>query len=248
MISAVVLTKNEEQIIDRCLTSLQWCDEIIVIDDDSTDRTLKIAEKNNARIYQHPLENDFSLQRNYALSKAKHDWVLFVDGDEIVSSSLQFEILGLLNNPLQEFVGFFIKRTDIVWGKSLAFGENGSVSLLRLGKKGSGKWVGTVHENWQIKGKTMTLKNQLEHYPHQTIARFLKDINFYTDLRAQELFEKKKKTNLFQITLFPLGKFVVNYFIRQGIRDGIVGMIMAIMMSFHSFLVRGKLWLLWQKK
>lgn len=248
MISAVVLTKNEEDNIRDCLQGLSWCDEIIIIDDNSTDRTIKIAEKANANIYVHPLRGDFSQQRNYGLDKAKGDWVLFVDADERVTPALWYEVMQHTNSSIDSSDGFFIRRVDFMWGRKLMHGETGNIKLLRLAKKNAGKWDGTVHEQWKINGKTITLKNELMHYPHPDVTSFLKEINYYTELRARELHNKKVGVLLPAIILYPVSKFIVNYIIKLGFLDGIPGLISAFMMSFHSFLVRGKLWSLSLKK
>jgi len=244
MISVVVLTKNEEVNIVDCLESIDWCDEIVIIDDYSTDRTLQVIKNFNPRvkIFQHELQNDFSAQRNFGLSKAKGDWVLFVDADERLSNSLKGEIMDYVSLKNIEHSGFYIKRRDILWGKELKHGEAGNIRLIRFGKKNSGFWTGKVHEVWQINGKVGEFKMPLLHYPHQTIANFLKEINYYTDLRAKELYNHGVKTNFFQIILYPKAKFLFNYFLKLGFLDGIEGLVFAIMMSFHSFLVRAKLW------
>lgn len=247
MISAVILTKNEEKNIKDCLESLSWCDELIVIDDESTDNTVNIAKELNAKVYLKKMEQNFSKQRNYGLHKAKGDWILFVDADERVSSALWYEIMQYTNNPLNGYVGYYIKRIDVMWGKVLKYGETSNVKLLRLAKKGYGTWEGKVHEEWKIKGKTFILHNALMHYPHQTVAKFLSEINFYTDLRAVELFNQKKPVHWWSIIFYPKAKFILNYFLRRGFLDGIPGLVFALMMSFHSFLVRAKLWLKVQK-
>jgi len=247
MITAIILTKNEEKNIKDCLKSLSWCDEKIVIDDKSEDRTLEIAQKLGTKAYSHRLIN-FSDQRNFGLEKAKNDWILFIDADERIPQALWYEIMQYVNEPIENFSGFFLKRIDVMWGKELKHGESGTLKLLRLGKKENGKWKGIVHEKWNISGKTGTLNNPLYHYPHQTIGDFLKEINRYTDLRARELYDQGIKTNWFLILLYPKTKFILNYFIRLGFLDGLPGLVTALMMSFHSFLVRGKLWLLWQNK
>ncbi len=246
MISAIILTKNEEKNIAACLNSLLWCDEVILIDDKSIDKTLDIAQKSDAKIYEHSLENDFAKQRNFGLTKASGDWVLFVDADERVSLSLQYEIVNIVSQQNQINKGFYIPRIDQMWGKKLLHGEEGSVKLLRLAKKDAGLWQGKVHEVWKIKGKTSVLNNSLEHFPHRTIKELLIKINFYTDLRSRELYSKKIKVHWWSIILFPKAKFILNYFIKRGFLDGTAGLVSALLMSFHSFLVRGKLWLLWQ--
>lgn len=245
MISVVILTKNEEQNIKKCLESVRWCDEIILLDDNSSDRTVEIARKFNAKIYNNNLNNDFSAQRNFALSKARNDWVLFIDADEVVSDALAYEIsnaIGLKDGNLRNFNGFYIRRTDYMWGKKLKYGE-ASIKLLRLGRREYGIWKGKAHEKWDIKAPIGSLINPILHSPHRNVEEFLKEINFYTDIRAKELREKNVKVFFWTILLYPLGKFVANYVFKRGFMDGVHGLVFAIIMSFHSFLVRGKLWL-----
>ena len=246
MISAIILTKNEEQNIEKCIQSVRWCDEIIVIDDNSTDKTIENAKKYNTTIYQRSLNNNFASTRNFGISKAKNEWILFVDSDEIVTDALAFEMsnaIGLKDQNLKNFNGFYIKRSDFMWGKQLKYGETGNIKSLRLGKKGFGIWEGMVHEKWQIEGNVGKLINPLLHFPHKNISEFLKEVNFYTDIRARELKSKNTKVYFWSILLYPLGKFVLNYFIKRGFMDRTRGLVFAIIMSFHSFLVRGKLWL-----
>lgn len=253
MISAVILTKNEENNIIDCLESLLWCDEIVIVDDESRDRTLEIIKnlKNeNIEIFTRPLENNFSAQRNFGLSKANGEWVLFVDADERIPNALQGEI-GYVTYDYgreQKLHGYFVKRRDVMWGKELNYGESGNIKLLRLARKNSGVWEGKVHEVWKVKGKTGELRNPLMHYPHQSITEFMREINFYTDIRAQELFQKRTRVYWWSIIMYPLGKFLLNYFVRRGLLDGIQGFVFAVLMSFHSFLVRGKLWRLLDKE
>lgn len=250
MISAVVLTKNEEKNIVDCLETLTWCDEILVIDDNSEDRTTEIAQKMGAKVFVHALEDNFSKQRNFGLQQAKNDWVLFVDADERVTSDLKNEITHLSKERGrdQQSNGYFVKRVDFMWGRELKHGETGSMKLLRLARKDAGAWEGAVHEKWKVKGKVGKLKNPLLHFPHQTITEFLQEINFYTTLRATELYQQGVKIQWHDIILYPKVKFIYNYFIKMGFLDDIPGLIVALLMSFHSFLVRGKLWLLWKKR
>jgi glycosyltransferase involved in cell wall biosynthesis len=242
MITAVVLTKNEEKNIKECLESIKWCDEIILIDDESKDKTVKIAQNYKAKVFVNPLKNNFATQRNFGLKKAIGDWVFFIDADERVSEALWFEIMQHTNSSISDVSGFYIKRKDIIWGKELKFGETGNTKLLRLARREAGEWVGHVHEEWAIKGKKVTLKKELIHYPHQSVKEFLSEVNYYTDLRADELYRKGIKGSWIIIVLYPVGKFIKTYVAQQGFRDGVPGLITALMMSFHSFLVRSKLW------
>lgn len=246
-LTAIVLTKNEEKNIYDCLESVLWCDEIIIVDDFSEDRTLEVAKSINEekiKIFQHKLEGDFSSQRNFGLDKAESEWVLFLDADERVSQDLRAEINDVIIDETSKpkNSGYSIKRIDYMWGKELKHGETGDIKLLRLGRKKKGKWIGQVHETWQMEGKLGELNESLIHFPHQSIREFLSEINFYTDLRAKELYRNGKICKTRDIIFYPLGKFVKNYFVKLGFLDGLEGLIFALMMSFHSFLVRSKLW------
>ncbi len=250
MISAVVIVKNEEKNIIDCLESLRFCTEIIVVDDNSNDRTTELIDQfrkdfGNIKVFKRELNGDFSAQRKFGVEKTSNDWVLFIDADERVSSDLATEIKERISG---EFGGLLIPRIDFMWGRQLRHGETGNIKLLRLFNKNKGELRGKVHETWETRNKVGILVNPIKHYPHPTIADFLKVINFYTTIRAEELYEKGIKTNFFSIIFYTKAKFFLNFFIRRGFLDGTPGFIHALLMSFHSFLVRSKLWLLWQIK
>lgn len=248
-VSAIILTKDEEKNIGNCLKSVEFCDEIIVIDDYSRDKTCSLILQTDRRIkiFKRKLKGDFAAQRNFGLKQARSEWILFVDADEEVNHLLQAEIFEVLKNRTQ-YSGFYIKRKDILWGRALLYGETGAIQLIRLGKRNAGIWHGVVHEEWDIKGKIGYLLNPLYHYPHQNIFSFLNSINYYTDLRAKELIERRDTVKAFEIVIYPTGKFFYNYIFRLGFLDGIDGFLISIMMSFHSFLVRGKVWIAQSKK
>ena len=151
--------------------------------------------------------------------------------------------VGFKDDNLREQNGFYVKRSDFIWGRQLKYGESGNIWLLRLGKKELGDWKGMTHEKWIIDEPIGKLTNSLLHFPHKKLEEFLREINFYTDIRASELNEKNVKSSAWAIIFFPFGKFIVNYVFKRGLLDGIPGLVFAITMSFHSFLVRGKLWL-----
>ncbi len=135
------MTKDSEAYIKNCLRSLSFADETVVIDDNSTDKTVEIAKKYGAKIYKRNLAGDFATQRNYGLAKARGKWVFFVDSDEIVPPDLKSEIVQAINNPFVDSDGFYLKRLDNIWGKPLKHGEPGNIKLLRLAQKRRGAMV-----------------------------------------------------------------------------------------------------------
>ncbi len=245
MISIVILTKNEEKNIKKCLDSLLWCDEVVVIDDNSSDDTARIARKWGAKVYKRFLNGNYSAQRNYGLTKAKGEWIFFVDADEVVSRQLADEITDKLVDP--KYNGYLVRREYFFLGKRITRGEVGQTFILRLGRKGKGKWKRAVHEEWKIKGKTEKLDNPLEHYPNKDISGFLSDINRYSKIHAEENIKERKKFNFLFVIFHPLGKFFVYYLLRLGFLDGIAGFVLAVIMSFHSFLSWSRLWLITNK-
>jgi glycosyltransferase involved in cell wall biosynthesis len=276
MISAVILTHNDEKSLLRCLKGVSWCDEVIVIDDESTDNTEVVAKECGANVYTRALRDDFAAQRNFGLEKAKEEWVLFVDSDEVVPNELAGEIQSLLSSrgsaswrrrgdlfglpagkagiaspserSRNDIVnGYFIKRSDWWGGRWLRHGEMGNVKLLRLARKDAGKWEQPVHEQWKVNGFVGGLASPLLHYPHSNVAQFLDEINRYSTVYARFLYSQGVKEPVWYIVAKPFAKFFINYFRRFGFLDGTPGIIVALMMSFHSFLVRSKLWHLRQK-
>lgn len=228
-ISAVILSKNDSDSLERCLRSVDFCTEKIVL---------------KGRI------TDFSRQRNSGIEKASGDWILFIDVDEEVTEELRKEILNLFKSENSQYSAYYIKRRDFFWGRELRFGEvwkSRNQGIIRLVRKNSGKWEGKVHEEYKSPVVAGHLEGVLNHYPHPTVKEFIIKINYYSDLRAQELYCSGKKFNILELIFFPLLKFKLTYFIYLGFLDGPAGFVYAFLMSFHSFLVRAKLFQIYQE-
>lgn len=239
-LTIVVLTHNDELRIVDCLERLGFADELVVVDDNSTDRTVELARQYTQNIFVHDLAGNFSNQRNFALNHVHNQWVLYIDSDEYITKSLQIEIMSSIQSKSAD--GYFIKRVDYMWGSKIIHGEAGEVELLRLARKNAGKWSGKVHEEWKVRGNVKLLQHALIHAPHQSVREFISEVDEYSTLRAYELHEYKKTIQPFSIIAYPLGKFLKNYFLKRGYKDGIPGFLYAVIMSFHSFLVRAKLY------
>jgi glycosyltransferase involved in cell wall biosynthesis len=250
-LTAVILTKNEEKNIIRCLNSLKFCDQVVIVDDDSEDKTIELIKKAKfpfeIKIFKHKLNGDFASARNFGMEKTGGEWILFIDADEEVTKELADEIKETVVQNNSNFFAYHIKRRDFFWGRELRFGETRKErnnGIIRLVKRNSGRWLGKVHEKLKIKNEKLkvgSLQSYLNHYPHQDIASFLRKINFYSTLRAKELFNQGKKFSLIELIIYPLSKFILTYFIYLGFLDGPAGFVYSFMMSFHSFLVRAKL-------
>jgi glycosyltransferase involved in cell wall biosynthesis len=245
VLSAVVLTKNSEGHIADCIASLTFCDDILVLDDNSADKTVKIAKKMGANVLIRALNDDFAAQRNYALGKVKGDWVLFVDSDEIITKELGDEIVNVISdNTSNTLDGYFLKRQDIFLGHKMHYGEFGRTQLLRLARKNTGSWKRSVHEYWDIAGETGKLSNVILHYSHKNLKDFISSVNRWSTLHTQANSLEGKKSNMSKIIFMPVIHFIKNYLFGLGFLDGMPGFVAAVIMSFHSFLSWSKLWML----
>ena len=244
-ITAVILTKNEAKNIARCITSLQWCDQILVIDDDSQDKTVTIAQKLGAKIIPHQLNQDFAQQRNFALNQVNTEWTLYLDADEQIPLELAHEIQQAITSDYP--IAYRLKRQDIFFKKPLRYGETARWNQIRLSKTDAGKWVQPVHELWEIEGTVGQLHSPFLHFSHDDLTEFFNKINQYSTIVAQEFYHQGKRSSWWQIISYPPGKFLQNYLLFLGFLDGTHGFIHAALMSFHSYLVRSKLFLLQRK-
>lgn len=245
MLTGIILTKNEEKEIIGCLKSISFCDETIIIDDYSSDKTLNLARKFKVKIFKRRLNNDYTAQRNFGLAKAKGDWVLFVDADERVSGSFRKEIIDKIKNT--RYNGFYIKREDIFLGKKMRFGEFYNIKFLRLARKNTGKWFRPIHEVWKIEGESGEMTNPLLHNSHKTIKELFQKIDSYSTINANFMYSNKVSVKAVDVFLYPGIKFIHNFVLKLGFLDGIYGFIFSVFMSIHSFLTRAKLYVLQQK-
>lgn len=208
--------------------------------------------KNNLTIItlKSPKITDYASARNHELAKAKTPWVLFIDSDEQITKELKEEIIHAISS--NQYDAYYLKRSDQFLGKTLKYGESGNVKFIRLAKKDFGKWVRPVHEVWEPKdiktARIGVLSSPILHHPHTSIATFLDKINTYSTIEAAYRHDLGKKSSLLKIVLYPIFKFFYNYIYLFGFLDGTPGIIMAAMMSFHSYLTWTKLYLLWHKK
>lgn len=240
-VAIVLLTKNEAQKLDQLLPTLKFADELILIDDYSSDDTEKIAKKYKATVYKRKLDNKFAAQRNYGLQVARTDWVLFIDPDETVSQNLANEILTAISvkTPLS---GYQIRRVDIFLNKTLLHGETGNLWLTRLGKRSAGLWERQVHEIWQLPD-VGRLHNPIVHQAHKNFQVLLHKVRRYARIEADYRLKNGEDFSLFEYISYPIGKWLQNYIWKLGFLDGWPGFLMALGMSYHSLLCRRNMYI-----
>ncbi|MFM8315102.1 MAG: glycosyltransferase family 2 protein [Deltaproteobacteria bacterium] len=240
-LSAVVITKNEEKNIARCLESLSFCDEIIVVDSHSTDNTLAIARKFTPKVFEREWSG-YVEQKNYAVGLTSNDWVLSIDADEEVSSELRQELQDVLKSTPQE-TAYLIARKTIHSGQWIKYGGWYPNRLVRLFRKSFGSWQGgPVHEFWATQGRVGELKNDLVHYSFDSLSDQVERNNLYSSLGAKLLLEQKHKFSLFRLLFKPGSKFVETYFLKLGFLDGYRGFFISISAAYSVFLKWAKLW------
>lgn len=240
MITGIILTHNSSIYIKRLLENMSFCGELIIVDDISIDNTLEIAKNHNVRVFKRKLR-DFSEQRNFAMLQARGDWILFIDSDEIVTKKLKYHILNAIKSS--KYDGYFIRRKDKFFGKFINHGVTANQKIIRLVKKGKGKWERMVHETLKVDGNVGKLNGFIIHHHDRNLSSFISSSDEYSSLHALANEKEGKKSSVIKIILWPIFKFMNLYIIRLGFLDGTRGFIIAALGSFHSYLSWSKQWL-----
>lgn len=245
-ISAIAITLNEAEVIDAFIKSLWFVDEIIVVDSFSTDNTVALASAHDkVTVHQRKFDN-FSSQKNFGISKAKNDWIVFFDPDEEITKPLANEILTLIEAPTA--VAYFVKRELHFMGKRIKYSGFQTDWVVRFFNKNFCKYDGNlVHEVIQADGKTAKLKNRLPHHTYKSFDDYTAKLHRYSALQAKMLYEKKKRPNLFNFLFRPCYRFWHQYLLRLGILDGKEGFILAYINAFSVFKRYVNLWMLYRK-
>lgn len=237
-LSVTIITYNEEQHIRAALESVAWADEIVVVDSQSTDRTVEICRAYTEYVYQIPWHG-YVEQKNIATEKASHRWILNIDADERVSPELAKEIQDALSQEAR-YVGFSMPRKTYYLGGWIAHCGWYPDEKLRLYRKDCGLWVGqSLHEQVQINGPTAKLSSDLYHYTYQNIADHLQKMNSFTSLAAAQKQESVTGAGIFLRTVLT---FFKKYLLQQGFRDGTRGVIVCLLAAFTVTLKYSKLW------
>lgn len=235
-ISGLIITHNEEKNMQEVLECFDFCDEIIVVDSFSTDKTVEIAESfPNVKVIQNTFE-DFTKQRNLALDAAKNDWVLFLDGDERITPKLREEIIEELNKPEQKDAYYFYRKFFFA-DKPIHFSGTQSDKNFRLFRKSKARYTAgkKVHETLEVNGTIGILKNKLLHYSVSDYESYRKKMIHYGILKGKELAAKGKKFNILIQYFKTAFRFFKAYVIRLGILDGKEGYQLSYLQSLSVF-------------
>ncbi len=227
-VSVMVAAKNEEAMLADCLRSVSFAKEIVVIDDYSTDNTVKIAREFNAKVYKRKLDG-FATQKNFGIEKCKNNWVFVLDADERLERELIKEIVKL--KPPSSVSVYKIPRMNYIKNKWVKYGglyPDYQARLFRKNKCHYGQQE--VHETLEINGDVRKLKNNLIHFTYESYSEYLKKVKKYATLEA-------KWTNKRPRLLSVPKVFIVRFIAQSGFRDGIRGLVSAFLMSYYQLII-----------
>jgi len=240
-LSVTIIAWNEEERLRACLESAAWADEIIVIDAESTDKTVQVAREFTDKIWVRPWAG-FVAQKNFALEQATGDWVLSLDADERVTGELRERIGRIVraNGPAD---GYSIPRKNIFWGAWVRHGGLYPDYQLRLFRRDAGRFAETaVHESVVVEGHVEALGEPMLHHSYRGLEDFVARSNRYSTLAAQEIVGRGGRAGLADLALRPLGRFLSMYVVKLGFLDGWRGFVLAVLYSNYVFLRMAKAW------
>lgn len=244
-ISAVILSKDSEELIKDCIESVKFCEEIIVVDAGSKDRTLEIAKKNGAKIVNSE-PGDYALSRNLGLKNASYDWILYIDTDERVTAELAKNIKKAISGPL-DTVAYKLKRKNFYFGNhEWPYVEK----LERLFKKQNLKeWYGKIHESPTYSGKVGILQGFLLHYTHRDLSSMIEKTMEWSKIEAEVRFKANHpEMSWWRFPRVMITAFFDSYIKQRGFRAGITGLIESMYQAFSIFVTYARLWELQRKK
>ena len=238
-ITATIITLNEERNIGRAIESLRCCDEILIVDSGSIDRTVELAEKLGARVFEAGWRG-FAGQKNWAAEQASHDWILSLDADEALSEALEAEIWNLKKNG-PRYDAYTMPRLAQYLGRWILHSGWYPDRKVRLYHGGKAQWVGDfVHESVQASGRVGHLDANILHFTCESLSEHVKTVDRYTTLAAQELAARQVRIGWLRLIVEPPWTFVRTYFLHAGFLDGLEGLIIAYMAAFYTFLKYSK--------
>ncbi len=242
LLSVCIIALNEELRLPRCLESLSFADEIVVLDGGSVDGTIKLAKSYPRVRVEKRRFDDFVRQKNHVISLAKYPWILVVDADEVVTPALRDEISQVIGNNISA-EGYRVPRMTFYLGKWIKHCGWFPDYNIRLFRRGRARFEGgTVHEKVAVDGTIGTLKGHLQHHSYRTTSDHLIRMDQYSTLLAEDKFLKGKRSGPLLAGYKSLSKFLLIYFWKLGFLDGRPGFVIAVMGAYYNFLKYIKLW------
>jgi glycosyltransferase involved in cell wall biosynthesis len=239
-ISVTIITLNEEKSLRRCLNSVEeFAGEVILIDSGSVDRTVEIAKNFGAKVFVRKFD-DMGKQKNYAITKAKYDWIFSIDADEVVTKKLKDEIKKAVRS--KEFNGYLIPRRNIILGAEIKHTRWSPDEHIWLWKKARGKWSTGVHSEVAVEGKIGKLKSAKTHYQYKTVKDFFVMLNKYTENEASEKMQKGIQFSYFRMFFDPALSFFRRFIYKRGFLDGWRGFVLSYLMAVYRFTTWVKVW------
>jgi len=240
-VSGVVICFNEEENIGRCLESLAFCDEIVVVDSGSTDRTREIASRHTDRVIEQPFLG-YVKQKNFALEQASHDWVVCLDADEALSEALAEEICAELDRA-GEAAGYALDRVTWFLGVWHDRGDWYPDWQMRVFRRSRGHWVGRdPHDRVELQGPVKRLSARLYHWNYRDLSDQIQTIDRFSRHQAVGMHEEGKRFRLIDLLVRPLFRFLKGYVLRQGFRKGLPGFLVSVTPAYYVFMKYAKLW------
>jgi len=243
-ISAVITTWNEAVNLDDCLATLGFVDEIIIVDMESSDGTVKIAKAYTDKVYRTPYTGYVEPARNFSISKASGSWILIIDGDERIPPSLAEKLKEITENDDADFVR--VPRKNLVFGQWLKYSRWWPDYNIRFFKKGYVTWQNTIHSVPITEGIGMNLDPEPEyaiiHHHYRTIDEYITRLMRYTNQQSKELISAGYKFSLADLINKPIGEFLSRFFAGEGYKDGLHGLSLSLLQSFSIFVVYLKVW------
>lgn len=238
-ITATIITLNEERNIARAIESLRCCDEILIVDSGSVDRTIELAQNLGVRVIEAGWLG-YAAQKNWAAEQAANDWILSLDADEALSEALEAEIWALKKSG-PKYDAYTMPRLARYLGKWILHSGWYPDRKVRLYRRGKAKWVGEfVHESVRAEGRVGHLQSNLLHFTCDSLSEHLKTLDRYTTLAAQEIAARRIKVPLHRLVIDPAWTFLKSYVVQRGFLDGFEGLVIAYMAAFYTFLKYSK--------
>lgn len=243
-LSVVISAYNEEDTLGDCLASVGFADEVIVVNNESSDKTAQVAKKHNAIVYTIKNNLMLNINKNFGFGKAKGKWILNLDADERVSPELKDEIQSVIDKEESEIVGFWIPRKNIIFGKWVQSDMWWPDHQLRLFRNGKGKFPEKhVHEYIAIDGRAEKLQYPLIHQSYSSVSQFLQKMDrIYTENEVKVFLSSGKKVDWIDALRYPANDFLKTFFAQKGYRDGLHGFVLSMLQAFYSEVVFAKIW------